>query len=151
MVSLKTNVMKKYITLFFTSIILNTCLIGQAQKTYVKSFTKKSVNILLDLDGDVEVMEWEEPYVRVHVTVSLDDGSMEVLKSLMLLRRYSLEFALEEGSLILSGASRREEITYRGRQLKERVVYTVFVPRYTKVDLLKTGKALATSHEINNY
>jgi len=39
----------------------------------------------------VEVEEWEETFIRVQAIVSIENGSPEVLKSLMLAGRYQVK------------------------------------------------------------
>ncbi len=73
MVGLKYIVMKKNITILLI-LISSTFLFGQVQQTYVKSFVEEALTVSLNLSGKVEVVEWEEDFVRVHATVSLEWG-----------------------------------------------------------------------------
>ena len=149
MVGLKTIVMKKNITIVLL-LISNTFLFGQVQKTYVKSFVEEAPTVSLNLSGKVEVVEWEEGFVRVHANVSLEGGSLEVLRSLVLAGRYGVEVAKDGAGLVLTSACRDKEITYRGRLLEEEVVYTVFVPRYIEVKIINAGESLATVENLSD-
>ena len=136
--------MKKNITIVLL-LISSTFLFGQVQKTYVKSFVEEASTISLNLSGKVEVVEWEEDFVRVHATVSLDGGSLEVLRSLVLSGRYGVEATRDGGGLVLTSACRKKEVTCRGGLLEEVVVYTVFVPRYVEVRVMNGDESLAAA------
>ncbi|MEK7254309.1 MAG: hypothetical protein AAB316_06155, partial [Bacteroidota bacterium] len=48
----------------------------QAERTLVKAFSLKTAqSILLDLDGAVEVKEWNQDQVRILMTITLQNGS----------------------------------------------------------------------------
>lgn len=141
--------MKKNITILLI-LISSTFLFGQVQKTYVKSFAEETSTISLNLSGKVQVVEWDEDFVRVHATVSLEGGSLQVLKSLVLSGRYGVEATRDGSSLVLSTACRKKEVTYRGSLLDDEVEYRVFVPRYMEVRMLDSEGALAQAGKLSD-
>lgn len=108
----------------------------QAEKTLVKSFNLKGSDIvLLDLDGAVEVKEWDSKIMRIQMTISVENGSSSMLKSLIKVGRYNLTSSLENGDLKIFAPAMKKEIKARGRVLKENIVYTVFTPENVTVKM----------------
>lgn len=149
MVGLNTIIMKKIFTII-SLLMISTLLFAQAQKTYVKSFPMSSNTVLLEVEGSVEVVEWDESFARVQTTVTIENGNSEVLRSLMLLGRYQVEEVPEDRRLVLTSVSRKKEVSVRGRLLVEEVSYTVFVPRYVEVHDLNVDRALATARSLSD-
>ena len=125
--------MKKLFTILF--LLVSITMLAQTQKTYVKSFPTTSQLIQLDLEGLVEVETWEEPFIRVQAIVSIENGSAEVLKSLMLAGRYQVKTNREGPQQFLISNNRKKKITIGGKQLMETVSYKVFVPQYSQVQV----------------
>jgi len=123
--------MKKQFTILF--LLVSITMLAQTQKTYIKSFPTTSQLIQLDLEGLVEVETWEEPFIRVQAIVSIENGSPEVLKSLMLAGRYQVKTNRDGPQQFLISNNRKKKITIGGKQLKETVNYKVFVPPYSQV------------------
>lgn len=125
--------MKKFFVL--VALVLGTQLMmAQAQKTFVKSFNLDGNNfVVVKLDGEVEVKEWNESIVRVHTNVELENGTSSVLKQFLMLGRYNLNGELINGDYVIESAKRVKDVKYKGQILQERVTYTVFVPANVEV------------------
>ena len=108
----------------------------QAEKTLVKSFNLKGSDVVtLDLDGAIEVKEWNNEIMRIQMTISVENGSSSMLKSLIQVGRYNLMSVVENGDLKIFAPAMKKEIKARGRVLKENIVYTVFTPENVTVKL----------------
>jgi predicted sugar kinase len=103
----------------------------QAEKTLVKSFNLNGQTaVLLDVDGTVSVTTWNEPQMRIQVTITLQNGSETMLKSLVTAGRYNLDSKELNGiySIVAPGLERQIKLG-SGQQLGETVSYTVLVPK----------------------
>jgi len=127
--------MKKFFVLI--ALVLGTqMMMAQTQKTFVKSFNLEGNNfVVVKLDGAVEVKEWNEPIVRVHTNVELENGSSSVLKQFLMLGRYNLSSRLNNGDYVIESAQRVPNVKYKGQVLVEKVTYTVFAPSNVEVTI----------------
>ena len=123
---------------------------GQTQKTFVKSFPLNGDNfVVLNLDGDVEVKEWSEPFMRVHTNVELENASSQVLKLFLMQGRYRLTTGFQDGAKFIASTPRSANVKYKGQVLNETVTYTVFVPEYTEVQNANNEDETTVSHQKN--
>ncbi|MCF8443108.1 MAG: hypothetical protein K9H23_22420 [Saprospiraceae bacterium] len=102
-----------------------------AEKTLVKSFNLNGQNaVFLDLDGDVKVITWNEPQMRIQMTITLQNGSETMLKSLVTSGRYNLNPSEENGaySIIAPGLDRQIKLG-NGQLLGEQISYEVYAPK----------------------
>ena len=121
---------------------------GQTQKTFVKSFPLNGDNfVVLNLEGDVEVKEWSEPFARVHTNVTLENASSQVLKLFLMQGRYKLNTGYQDGAKFIASSPRSANIKYKGQDLNETVTYTVFVPQHTEVQITNNEDETTVSHE----
>lgn len=103
----------------------------QAEKTLVKSFNLNGhTMIFLDLEGDVDITLWSEPVMRIQMTVTLQNGNENMLKSLVTAGRYNLNTKEENGSLsiVAPGLDRQIKLS-SGQNLGEQISYQVFAPK----------------------
>jgi hypothetical protein len=103
----------------------------QAEKTLVKSFNLNGhTMIFLDLEGDVDITLWSEPVMRIQMTVTLQNGNENMLKSLVTAGRYNLNTKEENGSLsiVAPGLDRQIKLS-SGQNLGEQIKYQVFAPK----------------------
>ncbi|MFT4760681.1 MAG: hypothetical protein ACI9XO_004355 [Paraglaciecola sp.] len=99
------------------------------EKTLIKSFNLKGNDFVeLDLNGQVEVKEWSNSLMRVHVTVGIETGSDAMLKSLVTAGRYNLKASDTAEGLLIDAPSLARTITVRGVELKENITYVVYKP-----------------------
>ena len=108
----------------------------QAEKTLVKSFNLKGNQfVLLDLDGNVEVKEWNNGLMRVQITVALENGTEAMLKSLVQAGRYNLKGDDTSGEFKVVAPGLQRKVTVRGHELVENISYTIFAPEKVNVRL----------------
>ncbi len=139
--------MRGIIVVLFSFLVLNVTF-GQAQKTFVKSFKLNGNNfIVLTLEGDVEVKEWKDSFLRIHTSVTLENASSEALKSFLMQGRYNLRPALKDGALAISSVPRAANVKYRGQSLDEKVIYTVFVPENVEIEVVDNGTSTSVIYQ----
>jgi hypothetical protein len=101
-----------------------------AEKTLVKSFNLSGQSaIFLDLAGDVKVTTWKEPQMRIQMTITLQNGSETMLKSLVTAGRYNLNTKVENDifSIVAPGLDRQIKLG-NGQLIGEQITYEVFAP-----------------------
>jgi len=123
--------MKKY-GLLITTLFWTMMVIGQTQKTFVKSFPNSNSTITVDVNGPVEVHEWDQPFVRVLTTVKLDRGTSNVLISIMKSGRYKLIKTSRNGTDVYT-IGELNPLKYKGQVIKEDISYKIYVPNFTKI------------------
>jgi hypothetical protein len=103
----------------------------QSEKTLVKSFNLSGQSsVMLDLPGKVEVTMWNEPQMRIQMTITLQNGSETMLKSLVTAGRYNLDAKEINGifSIIAPGLERQIKLG-SGQLLGEQITFTVWAPK----------------------
>ncbi len=108
-----------------------TSIAQQAEKTLVKSFNLNGqTSIFLDLEGDIDITLWSEPVMRIQMTVTLQNGNENMLKSLVTAGRYNLNTKEDNGSfsIIAPGLERKIKLS-SGQTLGEQISYQVFAPK----------------------
>ena len=103
----------------------------QAEKTLVKSFNLNGQTaVLLDLDGKSTVTTWNEPQMRIQMTITLQNGSETMLKSLVTTGRYNLDAKDINGvyAIVAPGLERQIKLG-SGQSLGETVTYSVMAPK----------------------
>lgn len=102
-----------------------------AEKTLVKSFNVSGQNaVFLDLEGDVKVITWNEPQMRIQMTITLQNGSETMLKSLVTAGRYNLNPKEQNGaySIVAPGLDFQIKLG-NGQLLGEQISYEVYAPK----------------------
>ena len=118
-----------------------------AEKTLVKSFNLQGNNIVqLDLAGDIEVKEWDNPIMRVQISVSIENSNSTILKALVKAGRYNLSSVEENGEYRVYAPGVDREVKIKGQKLTENLSYIVFAPKDV---LVKTRLDSATSAVLN--
>ncbi len=145
--------MKKIVAYLNIGLLLLLSTAGYSQtvveKTLVKSFNLKGNDVVvLDLKGAVEVKEWKNDIMRIQMTISLEDGSSSMLKSLIQVGRYNLVSKDGEEEFQIFVPAMKKEVKVRGKILKENIVYTVFAPENVTVKM--ATEAAANASLINN-
>jgi hypothetical protein len=100
----------------------------------------------LDLNGQVEVKEWSNSLMRVHVTIGIETGSDAMLKSLVTAGRYNLKANETAEGLMIDAPGLARTITVRGVELKENITYVIYKPE--DVTLRLTNEASSNSADI---
>lgn len=127
--------MRKFIFLI-AAITLTLQLVGQTQKTFVKSFPNPETSINIEVDGTVEVKEWEQPFVRVLTTVNIDNGNNSVLTTLAKTGRYRLLTKNTVSNTTVYKNEKHDPLKYKGQLITEKIEYIIFVPKYSKVTVV---------------
>lgn len=127
--------MKARITFSFVlSILTSLNLFGQqnVEKTLVKAFNLSgfhSVLIDVPIENQVVINEWNQEQMRVVMTVSLGNGSDQMLKSLVKVGRYNLDSTDEESNLrVFLPALEREVKLRSGDKLIENINFEIYAP-----------------------
>lgn len=109
----------------------------EAEKTFVKSFNLKGAQVvLLDLDGKIEVKEWNNKnLMRVQINVGLENATEATLKSLVQAGRYNLKSNDETGTYKVSAPGLARKVIFRGNELQEKITYTVYAPENVTIKL----------------
>lgn len=125
---MKTTNLSLLIPLFLVSFSVNA---QMAEKTLVKSFNVKNYQVVvLDLEGDVQLRTWNEEQMRIMMTITLQDGTETVLKSLVKAGRYNLDSEEFNGALKIMAPGLEKEIKLRnGTDLGEQVSFVVYTPQ----------------------
>ncbi len=122
------NSLKAFLTIF-TLIFAITIATSQSEKTLVKSFNLKGMQeVVLDLDGDVEVREWKNSIMRVQLTVMIEKGNDALLKSLVRTGRYNLYSKVNDEDFQIFAPGTKKEMKVSGQDLVENITYVVYAP-----------------------
>lgn len=99
------------------------------EKTLVKSFNLQGNDVIdLDLEGDIQLKEWNSPAIRIEMLITLDNGNETMLKSLIKAGRYNLKSTETEDSFHISIPGLAREVTVKGVSLVDKVSYIVSLP-----------------------
>ncbi len=122
------NSSKVFLTVF-TLIFAITIAISQSEKTLVKSFNLKGMQVVvLDLDGDVEVIEWNNTIMRVQLTIIIDRGNDSMLKNLVRSGRYNLYSKISDEDFKIFAPGMKKIMKVSGQDLNENISYLVYAP-----------------------
>ena len=114
-----------------------------ANKTFSKSLnTDGKGTILLDLPGTVDLKVWENPTIKVEISISLPNGSSAMLNELATIGRYNLSTKSSGDVLTVHSPNLQKQVKVKGEVLKENLTYIVFVPKNLKVTI-KAPEVLA--------
>ena len=134
-----------FTTVLLAIMIANTAVAQQAEKILVKSFNLKGNSIvLMDVDGNVEVKEHKGDFIRVQMAIELTNGTSSILCSLIKAKRYNLIGTVVEDQLVLNMPSLEKQVKVGGKELTEKISYTVFAPEDVLVKLSNESSASKT-------
>ena len=121
------------------SLILIVPQFGQsAERTLVKSFNVKNVETInFNIEGDVEVKKWSKDLMRIELKISLENGTDHLLKSMVIANRFNLDSELSEGEMTIFAPSLENKITIGGKEIHEKITYTVNVPEGVLTNVLE--------------
>ena len=115
-----------------------------AEKVLVKSFNLDGSQLVqLDIQGDVEVREWSNNYLRVQMTVQIENGTEALLKSLVRAGRYNLYAQSTDGACRIGSPGLVKQVRIGEEALKEHLSYVVYSP--ANVEIEQSGNEAATS------
>ena len=127
--------MKKLFTLLIFSFLFTQVTFAQSEKTFVKSMTADASNVVFDLEGNAEVSEWNEKFIRITTTVEVTNFNEDILKRLVSVGRYEFTSTTQDGVMTITLPKIATKVTIRGQMLTEILKYEIFVPAGTNVEL----------------
>jgi hypothetical protein len=109
----------------------------QAEKTLVKAFNLQGNNaVMLNVGGQAEVKEWSQSQVRIMMTVTLEQGSEQILKSLVQAGRYNLQSSTENGLFVITAPGLEKQIKMSGgKEIRENIHFEIYVPHNVEFKL----------------
>lgn len=139
--------MKRFIVMLATILVANIAF-AQAQRTFVKSFNLKGDNqVVVNLDGPVEVKEWDQEVVRVLMNVTFENANDSALRFFTEKGRYRILQTTKDGTLVISAMPRGGNIKYQGRPVEEVVTYTVLIPSNVNAEVIEADTASASGND----
>jgi len=122
---------KIYAMFILSLLTINNLLIAQTNpRTLFKSFSITDCdNIYSTISKDMEIVEWDYPYVRFHITVNFENGNESMLKAAIMDGRYSVSSIQENNMIIFKNDQLNKKLIMNGVEIKEKVKIKVFVPK----------------------
>ncbi len=99
-----------------------------SEKTMVKPFRLGAESLEVHLDGVVEVKYWNNEYAQAEINVVLEGFNAQILKSLVTAGRYDLAIEKNGEITIISSPNLAKDVKLRGKEVKDEVKFTIFVP-----------------------
>lgn len=107
-----------------------------AEKTFSKSFnTDGKGTISLDLPGAIDLKIWDNPTIRIGITVSIPTGSAAMLGELANAGRYNLVAKSSDDVLSIKAPNMLKQIRIKGEEVRETLSFVVFVPKDLKIEM----------------
>ena len=124
--------MKNIIFLFALMLVTSISVAQQAQKNLLKTFDLNSqTEVVLNLDGDVNIERWNNSTLRVQMDISYENASVHIMKYMISKGRYNLVMSPKPTGLVIEHPNKTDspKINKEGELLKETIVYTIVVPQ----------------------
>lgn len=107
-----------------------------ADQTFSKSFnTAGKTQVTIDLPGTIDLRVWNNPTIRVEISVSLASGNSAMLNELATVGRYNLVTKPTPAGLLMQAPNLQKQVRVKGVEIKENVSFVVFVPKDFSVEL----------------
>ncbi len=118
-------------------LMASSMMFGQnVEKTLVKSFNLKGADVVyMDVTGDVDVQQWDKKFMRIQLTIALENSSERILKSLVEARRYGLKAKYTDHEMTVFAPGLAKDVKIKGVKLNEKIGYTVYVPKNVTVTI----------------
>lgn len=134
--------LKIYSIVLLATMVASTSFAQQAERTLVKSFNLKGKQtVVMNVDGNVEVKEWNNDIMRIQMSIELTNGTNSMLKSLVQARRYNLVAVAKGEEMNINMPSMEKKVKISGKELTEKISYTVFAPAHVQVKLTNESSA----------
>lgn len=127
-----------YLSILILLTLTCTAAAQTAGKTFTKSFNTDDKGVIrLDLANTIDLKVWDNPTIRIEISVSLPSGNSSVLNELGNVGRYNLvaKSIDSEDALVITAPNLQKQIRIKGEELKENVSYIVFVPKNLKIEM----------------
>lgn len=127
----------KSFSLFLLMLLCSCVLIAQnGTKTFNKSFNTESKSTLVfDLPGAIDLKIWNNPTVKIEMSVSLPSANPAMLNELANIGRYNMVSRTDAEKWFVSIPAMSKHIKLKGETLKEVLSFVVFMPKDLKVEL----------------
>lgn len=107
-----------------------------AARTFNKTFnTDGEQMITLDLPGTVDLKTWDNPTIRIEISVSLPSGNSAMLNELATVGRYNLVSKSTLNQLLISAPNMAKQVRVKGEIIRETLTFVVFAPKDLKIEL----------------
>ncbi|MCC7467230.1 MAG: hypothetical protein IT261_13210 [Saprospiraceae bacterium] len=128
------------LTLFLWPVFAQTT----ATKTFTRAFNTDGKDLLrLELPGEVDLKVWDNPSVRLEISVSLPIGNGPMLNELASIGRYNLNSKTDANVLVIDAPNMQKQLKVKGQDLKENVTFVVYVPKKMEVQITPPVAVLA--------
>ncbi len=108
----------------------------QAEKVLIKSFnTNGQQTLVFDLPGTAEIKVWDNPTIRVQMTIQLASGNHGMLDELIKVGRYNLTSEVTPAQFRVVAPNVARKIKVKGQDLIDTCTYQIFVPKNSLVQL----------------
>jgi hypothetical protein len=131
---------------FFVLLSLISCAVAAqtSAKTFNKSFnTEGKETLVFDLPGAIDLKVWNNPTIKIEMSVSLPSANPAMLNELANIGRYNMVSRTEGDKWLVSIPTLQKQIKLKGEVLKEVLSFVVFVPKDMKVEMLNNQLAEA--------
>ena len=132
----KVDMNTRNLPIVFLFLLVSISIVGQnAEKTLVRAFNLQgNQEILLDIDGAVEIQSWNQEQMRIMMTISLAEGSELMLKNLVKIGRYNLTAEETTDGLTISAPALGKQVKLRdGSEFNEIISMVVYAPNNVSV------------------
>lgn len=128
---------------FIASLAVSISAQTAAEKTFTKAFNTDGKGTLqLELPGAIDLKVWENPSIRVEISVSLPSGNGPMLNELANIGRYNLTAKPDGDFLKVTAPNLQKQLKVKGQELKESLIFVVYVPKDLQVEMLPMTVAL---------
>ncbi len=137
-------------TTFLFLLVLSCSAAAQSSgKTFSKSFnTDGKMKVALDLPGEVDLKVWDNPSIRIEISVTLPDGTNSaMLNELANVGRYNLVAKSEEELLLITAPNLQRQVKVKGQDLKESLSFVVYVPKKMEVEMRNAALLAASKNK----
>jgi len=119
-----------------------------AAKTFNKAFNTDGQSVItLDLPGTIDIKVWDNPTVRIEISVSLPSGNNAMLNELATVGRYNLVAKSTLTRMLITAPNMAKQVRVKGETIKETLTFVVFVPKDVKIEMHNTEVLADTKKE----
>lgn len=137
------------ITFLFLLVLSCSAAAQSSGKTFSKSFnTDGKPKVALDLPGEVDLKVWDNPSIRIEISVSLPDGTNSaMLNELANVGRYNLVAQSQDELLLITAPNLQRQVKVKGQELKESLSFVVYVPKKMEVEMRNAALLAAAKNK----
>lgn len=126
--------MKNIFVWLFAILLVSTQGIAQSSKTITQSIPLDGANeVIFNIPAKIELVEWNNDFMRVETTVTLAHLSETILKSIIMSGRYHLDAKTVDGVVTLTSPKADLVVMVGGKELIDEVTYKVMIPKKTNL------------------